>query len=308
MAGSFRNGDLVFLRLNLHPQNADSPVIHRGGSGEVRDVRDSDGTVKVLFGEKSVSCRPEWLECFPGTICVGIKAMLTKMDPFYTTGMMVTDLCFPIETHECFGRMQRNRSLLHQSNLGFSFLDGVNLTTSKWKLSNMPNQNGLPQRIGLVLCEEIWPWNRGQWPNVADYHTLIARSLMSQWGNATCVMVLRSVDGKRLQSSLGFVRRISYHHGDAFNLHYTPLCMDNADPANPVRGQLWCAIVIHPVSFDKRLVECTGQVSIPELVLKTMFSSKCTLQLCAYTGESAIAVMEFLNKIKRLHGIGVGRQ
>ena len=80
--------------------------------------------------------------------------------------------------------------------------------------------------------------------------------------------------------------------------------MDHKDPPNPVRGgQQWWAIVIHPISFDRRLVACTGNVFIPELILKAMFSSKCTLQLCTYTGESAMSIMEYLNNIKQLHGV-----
>ena len=213
MAVPFRRGDVVFLRLNLHPAEAGSPVLHRGDAGEVCDVRGSDGTVKVRFRATCVRCRPEWLECSPGTICLGINAMLTKRYPFYSTGMMVSDLCFPTEIHECFGRMQRNWNLLHQSGLGFSFFDGVDASCSRWKLTNCYgwSHDELNKRIGLILCEEIWPWDRRRWPIVADFHKSIARALMTQWGNATCVMVLRSSDAQRLQRSLGYVQRISYH-------------------------------------------------------------------------------------------------
>ena len=126
---------------------------------------------------------------------------------------------------------------------------------------------------------------------------------MIQWGNATCVMVLRSSDAQREQRSLGYVQRISYHWGSKFNVHYTPLCMDHKDPPNPIRGRQWCAIVIHPIKFDRRLVACTGNVFIPELILKAMFSSKCTLQLCTYPGQSAMSIMEYLNNIKQLHSV-----
>ena len=247
------------------------------------------------------------LECSPGTICVGINAMVTCSGPnaFYARGMMVSDLCFPTEISECFGRMQKNMEFLHQSGLGFSFFDGMDASCARWKLTNYYglSNDKLDERIGLVLCEEIWPWDRRQWPIVADFHTSIARSLMCQWGNATCVMVLRSSDAQQLQRSLGTVRRISYHYGSKFNIHYMPLCMDGADPPKPITGQEWCAIVIHPKRFDRRLAACTGNVFIPELVLKAMFSRRCTLQLCAYIGESAMSVMRFLKNIKQLHNV-----
>ena len=102
---------------------------------------------------------------------------------------------------------------------------------------------------------------------------------------------------------MGPIRRISYHGIGAFNMHYMPLCMDFADPPNAVIGEQWSAIVIHPIHVDRRLVPPTGIVFIPELVLKAMFSSKCTLQLCAYTGESTMSIMEYLNNIKQLHGV-----
>ena len=182
----------------------------------------------------------------------------------------------------------------------------MDASCSRWKLTNCYgwSHDELNKRIGLILCEEIWPWDRRRWPIVADFHKSIAQALMTQWGNATCVMVLRSSDAQRLQRSLGYVQRISYHWGSKFNVHYTPLCMDHKDPPNPIRGRQWCAIVIHPISFDRRLVACTGNVFIPELILKAMFSSKCTLQLCAYTGESAVSIMQYLNRIEQLHGVG----
>ena len=129
------------------------------------------------------------------------------------------------------------------------------------------------------------------------------KALLSQWGDAICVMVMRSQHAHRMQRSLGYSRRISYHYGSQFTLHYTPLNMDRADPPNLISGERWCAIVIHPISFDRRLVGCNGNVFIPELVLKAMFSGKCTLQLCAYTGESAMGVMEYLKNMKELHGV-----
>ena len=52
MAVPFQRGDVVFLRLILHPQEAGRPPLLRGARGEVCDVRGSDGTVKVRF----VSC------------------------------------------------------------------------------------------------------------------------------------------------------------------------------------------------------------------------------------------------------------
>ena len=159
------------------------------------------------------------------------------------------------------------------------------------------------KRIGLILCEEIWPWDRWNRPNVKDFHESIARALMSQWSNATCVMVLRGWNVRQLQKSLGNVKRISYHHGSKFEIHYTPLCKTRSDPPIPVKATQWAAIVIHPEMCDARLVSCTGKVFIPELVLKAMFSSKRTLQLCSYTGESAGSIMEYLKAIKKLHGV-----
>ena len=302
----FQIGDRVFLRLNLDPQDNKNPPLHRGCSGEVCDVRVSDGTVKICVGASLwLRCRPEWLERSPGEICLGINAMLTKPYPFYSFGMMVSDLCFPTESHGCFERMQRNWDMLNRSGLGFSFYDKLDASCSRETLHRVdgwPNDR-LDKRIELILCEEIWPWERWKWPNIKDFHESIARALMSQWSNATCVMVLRGWNARQLQKSLGNVKRISYHDGSKFEIHYTPLCMTRSDPPTPVVGTEWTAIVIHPKMFDARLVSCTGKVFIPELVLKAMFSSKRTLQLCSYTGESAVSIMEYLKAIKKLHGV-----
>ena len=298
----FRRGDTVFLRRNLHPADDQNQALLRGASGEVTEVRSSDDTVKVRFGSVWVRCRTDWLESAPGTICLGMNALAMEQHLFYNHGMMETDFCFPLETHGCFERYNRNWHRLADSGFGFSHVDSVDASASRWRLSGTM----FSARVGLVLCEEIWPWDRQQWPHVARFHASIARSLMGQWGEATCVMVLRRHNAQMLQAVLGPVRRISYHYGNKFKLHYTPLQMDNADPPTPVTGEEWCAIVIHPMIFATRLVAGDADVFLPELVLKTMFSSKGkdqTLQMCAYTLESAIGIMEYLAYIKQLHGL-----
>ena len=312
MAIALRVHEVVLLRLTLHSAEEGRSALQRADVGEVCEVRDTDGTVKVRFGKPDVfvRCKPDWLERYPGTICKGINAVMMSGDgerphSFYHNGMMVSDLCFPTEKHACFSRLKRNRSCLLQSGLGFSFYDSMDASSSRWLLCNFykwkPHQ--VDERIGLVLCEEIWPWNRAQWPKVADFHQSIASALMSQWTNATCVMVLRSFNAEQLQRALPHVKRISYHYGSKLNLHYVPLCMNHADPPAPVVGQQWCAVVIHPAKLDRRLVAADGDVYIPELVLKAMFSNKCTLQLCAYTGESALGIMKYLQDMKELHGV-----
>ena len=265
---------VVLLRLNLHSAEEGRSGLHRGDVGEVCEVRDLDGTVKVRFRKTDVfvRCKPDWLERYPGTICLGINAILRGPLPFYHRGMMVSDLCFPTEKHACFSRLKCNRSCLLQSGLGFSFYDGMDATSSRWLLTNFykwtPQQ--VDDQIGLVLCEEIWPWNRRKWPVVAEFHASIARTLMSQWSNATCVMVLRSSNAEKMQRELKAVKRISYHYGSKFNLHYEPLCMDHAHPPTPVFGQKWCAVVIHPAIFDRRLVASDSDVCIPK-----WFSRQC---------------------------------
>ena len=148
-----------------------------------------------------------------------------------------------------------------QSGLGFSFFDGVDASCSRWALTNRYgwSHDELDETIGLVLCEEIWPWDRRQWPNVTDFHESIVQALMTQWGKATCVMVLRQNNAERLRRSLGNVRRMSFHNGSKFDIHYTPLCMNHSDPPTPVQATQWTAIVIHPKRFDSLLVACTGK-------------------------------------------------
>ena len=305
---SFEVGDRVFLRINLHPAEDKDPELRRGDSGEVIDVRAADDTVKVKFSPRLfVRCKPEWLERSPGTICLGIKAMLAEGIHLNQYGMMVTDVRVPKEQDECFRRMQRNMMRLQQSDLGFSFYDGVDASCARYYFGNGLgwSREELDEEIGVILCEGIWLSNRQRWPDVADFHASIAAALMSQWGNATCVLVLRSKDAQQLRRKMPNARRISFHYesDNQFNLHYTPLCMDSADPPNPVAGEHWCDIVIHPIRVDRRLVDSTGSVFIPELVLKAMFSRRCTLQLCAYTMESAINIMEYINAVKKLHGV-----
>ena len=159
----------------------------------------------------------------------------------------------------------------------------------------------LDKTVGLILCEEIWPHDRLRWRIISEYHASVARALMSQWGNATTIMVLRSSNAKALSVELGHVKRITYHYGDAFKLHYQPLIMNGLDPPSPVVGCEWCAVVIHPTR--DRLITSTGRLFIPELVFKAMLSKKSTLQLCAYTCESTIQCMQYLKDILELHGV-----
>ena len=162
--------------------------------------------------------------------------------------------------------------------------------------------------MGLVLCEEIWPWERRRYPIVAQFHAGIAHALL-QWPTVTSVMVLRQTNADAMRRVLGPIKRISYFTGaDMFKLHYTPLCMDGADPPTPVHGQVWTAIVIQPVDSRDRFVasefnttDYYEPMSIPHLVLRAMLRKKRTLQLCAYTLESAMAIREYLETIKKMY-------
>jgi hypothetical protein len=126
---------------------------------------------------------------------------------------------------------------------------------------------------------------------------------MGAWINATSVMVLRSSEGRKMQVALGNVRRISYHYGTSFKLHYTPLQMDGAEIAHAIQGADWCVVVIAPRNVKASLVAVDSQVFIPELVLQAMFRGRATLQTCAYACESAVNIKEYLEDMKQLHGI-----
>ena len=127
--------------------------------------------------------------------------MLDEGTRFNQYGMMVTDVRVPKEQDECFRRMQRNMMRLRQSDLGFSFYDEVDASCARYYFGNGLgwSREELDEEIDVILCEEIWPSNRRRWPDVADFHASIASALMSQWGNATCVLVLRSKDAQQLR-------------------------------------------------------------------------------------------------------------
>ena len=300
----FEANDVCFLRINLEPGEAGDPVISRGAQGRVVQAGCSDFTVKVYFpvADKFVRCKPQWLEAWPGEVVQGICRMwATQPNPMYSTGMMVSDLRFPVESDPCYERFCENRRSLMRSGLGFSFYDRVDATNARWTLEHAYRHGpAVLERIGVILCEEIWPLDRRQWPRACDFHACVVRSLMGQWTAATCVVVLRDFDARRLARELGDVKRITYHYDESFLLHYTPLTMGRQEPACSVDGVAWCAVVVHP-KVGPRLLGPGQRVFIPELVLKGMFAEQCTLQLCAYTCESSLACMEYLLDIKRLH-------
>ena len=308
--GCFKKDDVCFLRRELHPQEVSSEtIIPRGARGTVFEVRASDHTVKVHFPDIKlyVRCQPDWLESSPGTICIGINAMVTcRKYPFYSTGMMVSDISFPTADKLCYPRFCQHQRILLSSGLGFSFYDGMDATNTRWQLTNTlgPSSEVLDGTVGLILCEEIWPKDRKRWGPIENFHAAVARSLMEQWENATIVMALRSWNAKLLERKMGPIARLSYFHGpDAFRMHYVPLQMGGEEPPIPVRGATWSAVVIHPTSRSDRLITSAGRLYIPEMVLKAMFSKKSTLQLCAYTCESTLSCMRYLEFIKKLHGV-----
>ena len=185
--------------------------------------------------------------------------------------MLVTDLTTPTEDQPCFQRFRQHRDTLLGN--GFSFCNGVEATLARERLKDYCKD------VGLVLCEEIWPWDRRRYPIVAQFHVGIAHALL-QWPKVTSVMVLRQTNADAMRRVLGPIRRISYFT-EGFKLHYTPLCMDGADPPTPVRGQVWTAIVIQPVDSRDRFVasgfNTNGYyepLSIPHLFLRAMLRKK----------------------------------
>ena len=274
---TFARDDVCFLRLPLYPAIVPEnglPVLARGTKGIAREYCSSDNTVKVLFegmGDIRVRCDPQRLEKSPGEISRGLNAreIEDKHWPLYRWGMLVADLTFPTEDKPCFQRFRQHRDTLLGN--GFSFCNGVEATLARSRLKDYCKE------VGLVLCEEIWPWDRRRNPDVAEFHAGIVRALL-QWPKVTSVMVLRRANAEALQRVLGTIKRISYFVGaDMFKLHYTPLCMDGADPPTTVRGQVWTAIVIQPILREDSFVASTADsepLSIPLLVLRAMLRKK----------------------------------
>ena len=300
----FKVNDECFLRINLSPGSAGDPRILRGAQGNVHEVGAPDFSVKVYFheAERYVRCQPHWLEAWPGEIVRGVcRIWATQRHPMYDVGMLVTDLKFPKEADPCYPRFCTHRRRLMRSGLGFSFYDGVDATNARWALERVYHRGASAlSHIGLILREEIWPRDRRQWRQVSEFHAAVARSLMGQWSSATCVMVLRDTDARNLSRELGHVKRISYHYNESFQLHYVPLILDLQEPARGVKGVAWCAAVIRP-KFGEGLVGANDRVTVPGLVLKAMCAGQATLQLCAYTCESTLAIMQYLLEVKRLH-------
>ena len=79
--------------------------------------------------------------------------------------------------------------------------------------------------------------------------------------------------------------------------------MSGADPPDPVLGEAWGAIVIHPMRHALRLIQETEALYIPEVVLKAMLTGRTPLQLCAYTCESTVECMRYLQDIKQSYGV-----
>ena len=73
-----------------------------------------------------------------------------------------------------------------------------------------------------------------------------------------------------------------------------------ADALIPViANRRWGAIVIEPAASSEAL----ERLHIPTEILKAMPRQKATLELVAFTGESAVASLDWIREQRELHGV-----
>ena len=267
-------GSLVFIRMNLHKPGR--PSIHRGEQGTMVSHDGTQAVVQLAIGKQKIllNC----LEPRPGTFSKGLAALTRSENGIYSTGMMCSDIEFPRRGEEQYKRYWEHLSAIADTGCGASFYEGIdalNIIGSFHRRYPEGATNYL-KKIGLIVCEHIWPWGRG---SRTQFLLSVVRSLESQMTSIPKIILLRRTDVDPMRHELAQHRRIVMLDGSDVKHHYTPLRMDWTAPSiNPIIAAE-TAIYIKPIEAAWHIVR--RPLHIPTEVLLHMFQGKkhCFWQL-----------------------------
>ena len=299
-------GDEVFLRRPLHPLQGGQLFLPRCSRGYVVGiVAEGSPRVQVTFltpaGRVKVTCYPQWLEAGPGTMTRAMEGMARPYD-WYRVGMMISDLRFPEPTSPAGVRFVANRARCMAGMQGTSFYPRIDALRSKLSFDELYGKSSAYlEKIGLVLCMAPHPWwNQTRFRTTADFHQAICLELMTTW-DCRCIVLLRTEEAERVYERMRRFRRVRIMPTRQVHMHYIPLMMYHNNgamiPVNADRG--WAAIVIEPALGSEAL----QRLHIPTEILQTMLRQKVTLELAAFTCESAVASLDWVREQRELHAV-----
>ena len=217
----------------------------------------------------------------------------------YCCGMVVADRAwqhaFSAFEDNSFlrGRFLEHLMEINKASVGFEFRGGVTLETSLQQLQQPPS--GLNVRtIGIVLVEFIWPPHRSG----VDIHLWLENRIRELlcWSWATVLFLARAEEvdslSYRLQPSTVGHRRLQLKD---VTLHYTPQGFDGAPVTMTKRGAR--AIVLMPSGDTEWKPSCLAgrePLHVPAAVLEAAECGFRTLQLAAYTLDSAVSICRYI--------------
>ncbi len=298
-------GDQVFLRRPLHPLEVGQPFFPRCSRGHVVGII-AEGVPRVQFtflthaGRVKVTCDPQLLEAAPGTMTLAI-GMARPMD-WYKAGIWLSDLSFPTPTSPAGRRFAANTHRCMAGVQGTTVYPMIDALQSKQCFYRLHSyDNAFLEEIGLVLCMAPHPWwTQTRCRSTTDFHQGTCMALMAAW-RCRCIVLLRSDGGELVYERMRLIRRVRLMPTEQVHMHCAPLQMDHsADALIPViANHRWGAIVIEPAAGSEAL----ERLHIPTEILKAMPRQKATLDLVAFTGESAVASLDWIREQRELHGV-----
>ena len=226
----------------------------------------------------------------------------------YACGMVVADRAWQHavsafeEDSVLRGRFLEHLVEIYGASVGFEFRGGVSLETSLHELQQPPS--GLDVRtIGIVLVEFIWP-PPGSGVNIDAWLEERFRELLC-WSWATVLFLARAEEVESLRYRLQpepVARWRLLLKG--VTLHYRPQRFDGDPVRMTSRGA--GALVLRPSgdgSWEPSCVARREPLHVPTAVLEAAECGLRTLQLCAYTLESTVAICRYFEaaKTRRAH-------
>ena len=214
--------------------------------------------------------------------------------------MMCSDIKFPKIGQEQYQRYWEHLNLLADTGCGASFYEGIDALSILGSFHQVYPQaaTNYLKNVGLIVCEHIWPWERG---DRKAFLLKVVRSLECQMTSIPKIVLLRRSDVDPLRHDLEPQRWIVTLDGLDVENHYTPLRMDwDAKSINPIFAAE-TAIYIKPIDAAGHVVN--RPLHVPTEVLSHMFKGKQTLFLAAGTLDAPVACTRYLLEQLRLHNI-----
>ena len=222
----------------------------------------------------------------------------------YVHGPVVGDVAWPVDVLNAFSndshlrhKFESHLKQIMRSKVGCEFRGDTSASNSMQKLRQPPSRINV-DAIGVVLAEFIWPpptSGIAPW----SYNAWLVQQLgaLACWTRATVIFVGRD---QEMRSVLLHIQNHAHlvNHRRAFlqdvELHYVPQQF-RGKPLD-MKGGGAKAVVMAPVDDSDWRPAClgSGAMHIPTIVLEGCQARCRTLQIGAWTLESTLAIVRFL--------------